>query len=239
MSALPKRASQTHDEKTKSISLEDSKYGYFKINYNSLNFGLLCFNAQMLAIGDLLIARPQGKVLATPYARAVMSMLPKTPYIPNDPIPHESINDLPVHYSTRQQIFHPVSESRHFTRRDAAKVFDSTLLPAEDRIPHPELYEMQKWKQEGMVPAERIARRRAINEEEIDRQQTAQKAREEKENTTIKRSLTPRWEFRFQDFNSEEVGKNERSAKGVGSRYGLPLQDRKKGQIKIPTKVEV
>ena len=81
----------------------------------------------------------QGQKLATPYASAVLTMLPQTKWDPKSKlVPHESINDRPVHPWTRQQIFYPTSESRQFTRVDAAKVFSPTLLPADDRIPHPE-----------------------------------------------------------------------------------------------------
>ena len=166
-------------------------------------------------------------------------MLPQTPYAPNDPVPHESINDLPVHYATKKQIFHPVAESRHFSRSDAAQVFERGLLPAEDRIPHPELYDLEKWRREGVVPAERISRQREKNEEDAKRREKLQRLKEEKERLTVKRIETPRWEFKFQDIDTEIVGKDERDHRGVGARYGMPHEDRKKGQIKIPKKVVV
>ena len=72
----------------------------------------------------------QGKPLALPYARAVLSMLPQTPYHRSKPVAHESINDLPVHTLTHPQIFYPSSESRPFNRRDAGRVFSGApLLP--------------------------------------------------------------------------------------------------------------
>ena len=82
-----------------------------------------------------------------PYSKAVLKMLPTTPHIDQSlpknkgrrPIVHEPINDLPVHPATRQQLFVPVAESRQFTRVDAGKAFDDKLLPADARIPHPEL----------------------------------------------------------------------------------------------------
>lgn len=176
--------------------------------------------------------------MAVPFANAVMAMLPQTPYIPNDPVPHETINDLPVHQATRRQIFHPVSESRHFTRRDAAKVFNESLLPAEDRIPHPELYEMEKWKAQGVVVGERIQRRREANEQEAKRKEEIRRILAEKEQLTTKKATTPRWEFRFQDISGEAVGADGRDRRGIGARYGIPAQDRKKGQVKIPTRVD-
>lgn len=109
----------------------------------------------------------KGKSLARPYAKAVLAMLPTTPYT-TPRTPHETINDLPVHPLTGPQIFHPTSESRAFNRVDAGRVFsaapalttsDSTdgkktelvgknsrykaveevLKPADERIPHPHL----------------------------------------------------------------------------------------------------
>ncbi len=165
-------------------------------------------------------------------------MLPKTPYLPNDPKPHEPINDLPVHRATELQIFHPVSESRHFTRRDAGKVFDRNLLPAEDRIPHPELVQLQKWRHEGIGPGERLAKQKEANALEQEKKSEAEKARIARVAREVKRAETGRSVFRFQDIKVESVGRDGRDRKGVGARYGVPHQDRKKGQIKIPTRVE-
>ena len=47
-----------------------------------------------------------------------------------------------------------------------------------------------------------------------------------------------RWDFRFQDVSAEKVGKDGRGREAVGLRYGFPHEDRKRGQVKIPTKVE-
>ncbi len=165
-------------------------------------------------------------------------MLPQTPYIPNDPVTHESINDLPVHRATERQMFHPVSESRHFTRRDAGNVFDRSLLPAEDRVPHPELIQLEKWKNEGVIKPERLERQRAANELETDKRRNADRIRAMKEAQEVTRAVTRRSVFRFQDIKVESVGADGRSKKGVGARYGVPHQDRKIGQIKIPTRVD-
>ena len=45
-----------------------------------------------------------------------------------------------------------------------------------------------------------------------------------------------RCEFRFWDVKVDAV-EGERDRRGVGSRYGVPSQDRKKGAVKIPTRV--
>jgi hypothetical protein len=90
-------------------------------------------------------------------------MLPTTPFVDTTkpenrgkrPITHEPINDLIVHPATRQQLFVPVSESRHFTRVDAGKAFDNDLLPADARIPHPELVQAEREISEGLSFEER------------------------------------------------------------------------------------
>ena len=68
-------------------------------------------------------------------------------------------------------------------------------------------------------------------------------AREEKERrwrereARVVKKVVPekgRWEFRFRDVKVEDG----RGRGGVGARYGIPAQDRKRGQVKIPTRVE-
>ena len=164
-------------------------------------------------------------------------MLPSTPYISNDPVVHESINDLPVHRATEIQIFHPVSESRHFTRRDAGKVFDRDLKPAEDRVPHTELIQLQKWKHEGKQLDERIQMQREKDAKEVQSKKVLEMKRKEKEAREIKKVGTERSEFRFTDTRVESAGPSGRAKDGVGARYGMPFEDRKKGQIKIPRRV--
>ncbi|KAI9729837.1 MAG: hypothetical protein M1834_006586 [Cirrosporium novae-zelandiae] len=179
----------------------------------------------------------EGRKLSTPYAKAVMSMLPITP-LTNPPTPHEPINDLPTHPWTRPQIFHPVPESTYFTRTDAAKVFNRNLLPAEKRIPHPELIEMQKEMDAGLSVNERMLNASRREDKELgDKQQREERERREREEHTLK-VQSPRWEFRFREVSVEDVGRDGRSHRGVGWRYGFPHQDRKGGQVKIPTRVE-
>lgn len=182
----------------------------------------------------------QGKQLAKPYNKAVLAMLPQTPYQPHisEPRPHEPINDLPVHPWTRQQIFVPTSESRAFTRADAAKIFNDNLLPADERIAHPELVQVEKWRNEGYDQQTRLKMIREREEEKAREKQEAERKKMELERRTQVVVPGRRWNFTFQDVSVELVGKNGRGRKGVGIRYGMPHEDRKKGQIKIPTKVE-
>ncbi|KAK3067895.1 hypothetical protein LTR53_014951 [Teratosphaeriaceae sp. CCFEE 6253] len=182
----------------------------------------------------------QGKPLAKPYSKAVLAMLPTTPFRPDTrtPVtPHEPINDLPVHPSTRTQIFYPASESRQFTRADAAKVFSPTLLPADQRIPLPMLVDLEKWKLEGLDRQQRTER-------QVQKDTEAREAAEEKERKKIEWEERTqrvvkgrRWDFMFEDVSAEKVGKDGRGREAVGYRYGYAHVDRKSGVVKIPTSV--
>jgi hypothetical protein len=187
----------------------------------------------------------QGKKLALPYSKAVLDMLPTTPFIdpslPENkgkrPITHEAINDLIVHPATRQQLFVPVAESRQFTRVDAGKAFDNNLLPADDRIPHPELVHAERELAAGLSFEERrrLAEARITAEQEKKRKEEEVRLAEVRAQKVVPKR---RWDFVFKDVSVEHAGKDGRGPKGVGWRYGFPHEDRKKGQVKIPTKVE-
>ncbi|KAL8725621.1 MAG: hypothetical protein Q9181_006342 [Wetmoreana brouardii] len=183
----------------------------------------------------------EGKPLAMPYARAINAMLPKTPYDPRTrkpAQPHESINDLPVHSATTRQLFHPVPESMHFNRTSAAKVFARDLLPADKRIPHPEMVELAKFASENRGRDDLLkTRQNELEQEEaaILNMRREQKAAHE---AAAKKVDTARWQFRFENIKVESVGRHGRGRAGVGARYGVPPQDRKKGQIKIPMRVD-
>lgn len=185
----------------------------------------------------------QKRPLATPYAKAVMAMLPKTLYLEDQPDlekqprSHESINDLPVHRSTGQQIFHPTSESRVFTRQDAAKVFHEQLLPADERVPHPELAILHKEKLQRVMPEERERRAALRQQAEDEKTRLAAEAKAKKE-ASIKRVDIGKWEYRFTNISVESAGKDGRGRNGTGWRYGAPHMDRKKGAVRIPTAVE-
>lgn len=169
-----------------------------------------------------------------------MSMLPKTPYDPTGkikPKPHESINDLPVHRATGTQIFHPTSESRHFTRADAAKVFSERLLPPDLRVPHPELAEMHKDYKAGLSVEEREERQKERDAIAERKRERAAKKQAKKE-AAVKKVDTGRVVFRFTEISVDEAGKDGRGFKGVGWRYGHPHMDRTRGAVKIPTSVE-
>lgn len=167
-----------------------------------------------------------------------MKMLPQTVLGGPDQKPHESINDVYVHSYTTQQLFVPVSESREFTRQDAAKAFGDHILPVDKKLRVPELIEFQKdlLKEVPLQEANQkflkatAASEARIAEAEAKRRQAAEDA--------ITRVKTDRFEFRFQEFNAENVGHDGRDRNAVGWRYGVPFHDRKRSQVKIPTKVE-
>lgn len=179
-----------------------------------------------------------GKTLAKPYNDAVLAMLPTTPLGSIAGTAHESINDLPVHSATRQQLFYPTSESRHFTREDAAKAFSSSLLPADKRIPHPQLVQLERWNAEDISRPERLKRFAEMEDKETAIAEEKKRKQEGWAERTQRTVQGRRWDFKFQDISAEAVGKDGRSSKGVGHRYGMPHTERKRGEVKIPTSVE-
>ncbi|KAK0390605.1 hypothetical protein NLU13_0109 [Sarocladium strictum] len=183
----------------------------------------------------------QGKRLATPYAKAVQKMLPKTVYVEGgENVPHEPINEIHVHKLTMQQLFVPVSESRQFTREDAAKAFHEKMLSADKRSQQPELIKMER---EVLQSNGAVSREARLDEwkEEMQKQEVkiaealAKKDAEEAKKTT--KVKTDRFEFRFKEISADDVGVDGKSRQGTGWRYGVPHEDRKRGQVKIPTSV--
>lgn len=182
----------------------------------------------------------QDKPLALDYRAKILAMLPHTPYNPNkqkNP-PHESINDLPIHPATLPQLFHPAAESAQFTRADAGRVFHRGLLPADQRIPHPDMVETAREERAGMKAGERARLRRERwekEEEEIKAKEEERRRKKEQRETIVQGK---RWDFRFEQVQSDRTGGLGRDTRGVGWRYGMPLEDRKRGHVKIPVAVE-
>lgn len=168
-------------------------------------------------------------------------MLPQTPFRPGTKIavtPHEPVNDLPVHPRTRQQLFYPASESRQFTREDAAKAFDNNLLPADKRIPVPWLVDREKWILQGLSREERQQKQRELDHAAYKERMEKERRRAAWEERSIRIVPGRRWDFKFQDISAEKVGKDGRGQHAVGLRYGMPHEDRKRGMVKIPTVVD-
>lgn len=179
----------------------------------------------------------EGKKLAKPYAKAIMGMLPQTPYDPKNPVTHEGINDLAVHKATTAQIFYPTSESRVFSRQDAARIFNPTLLPADERIPHPEMIEMAKDEIDGLSWQEMQERIKERDAEDQERRVLKRQQVRERQEKVLTRVESPRWEFRFKEISVDEIGRDGRGAHATGYRYGAPHMDRKRAQVKIPKRV--
>ncbi len=172
-------------------------------------------------------------------------MLPTTPHIdpslPENkgkrPVIHEPINDLNVHPATRQQLFVPVAESRRFTRVDAGMAFHNKLLPADDRIPHPELVQTARELESGLSLQERKSLAKSRHDADEQRNRNAE-TRRQKELQALRVVPQRRWDFVFKDISVEAAGRDGKGAHADGWRYGVPHQDRKRGIPKIPTKVE-
>ena len=97
---------------------------------------------------------------------------------------------------------------------------------------------MEKWKYEGMQRDERIQRMREQNEKGAQEKRDKEQQMREREKRDVTKIDSGRSVFRFQDIKVDErVGEDGRGRRGVGARYGFPHEDRKKGQIKIPTRV--
>jgi hypothetical protein len=118
------------------------------------------------------------------------------------------------------------------------------LRPADERIPHPHLIAFEKDRMTH--PNERREVMQRYNER-LEKEEEAEKERKrlakEKEEQSLTRIVSEdsRFEFRFRDVvvSRETVGPKGRGMKAPGRRYGVPSSERKKGQVKIPTRVEV
>ncbi|KAI5867713.1 eukaryotic mitochondrial regulator protein-domain-containing protein [Durotheca rogersii] len=180
----------------------------------------------------------KGKKLARPYAKAVLSMLPTHSFRQTQQNqPFEPINELHVHPYTMKQMFWPTSESRHFTRADAAQAFHNDLLPADERVPHPELIQMEKELLQGVSPYDAAQNFKEAVRESERKASEAQVKKIELEEQFTTRVHSGRFEFRFKQIDSSKVGPTGRARNAVGWRYGAPYYDRSRGQIKIPTSV--
>lgn len=137
---------------------------------------------------------------------------------------HETITDLAIHPATHTHLFLPVAESTVFNRKSAAKALG--LLPSHVRMPHAELVEVEHARANGISFNDQLLL-------EQEREKLANKRQKEREQARRKRDASlrtvesPRWRFRLKQVKAGEVG----------FRYGVPHEDRKRGQIKIPTRI--
>lgn len=118
------------------------------------------------------------------------------------------------------------------------------LLPADCRIPHPHLVTFERDRLEN--PGEHRERMQRY-EERLREVEEAEQERRRQAKEQLEKRITKvqpegsRFEFRFKDVvvSKETTGPDGRGTAAPGHRYGVPLEDRKKGHVKIPTKVEV
>lgn len=164
----------------------------------------------------------QNRPLCTEMQKCVHAMMPVTQYTPFPQ--HESITDLRIHPATNNQLFLAVPESLPFNRKDAAEALG--ILPADIRMPHSELIEVERMKQAGVEVQEMIKIETEREQREAE-EAKAKRERREKRLGAAKVVETERFRFRLKPAN----------AAAVGYRYGVPAEDRKRGINKIPTRV--
>ncbi|KAL4870328.1 hypothetical protein BDV12DRAFT_166146 [Aspergillus spectabilis] len=118
------------------------------------------------------------------------------------------------------------------------------LQPADVRIPHPQLVAFERDRQ--AKPNEPTETRKAydqrLEKEEAAAEERRRFAQERRErNMSRVQPESSRFEFRIKDVvvSKETAGADGRGARAPGRRYGVPSYDRKKGEVKIPTRVEV
>jgi hypothetical protein len=118
------------------------------------------------------------------------------------------------------------------------------LKPADARIPHPHLIAHEKDKLNPDLKGDARERDRRYYER-IAADEAARAQAKEKKAAMMEAKKTrvqsDRWEWVVSDVQATAVGtgKDGRGTKSVGERYGVPSQDRKRGQVKIPTRVLV
>ncbi|KAK6505667.1 hypothetical protein TWF481_007559 [Arthrobotrys musiformis] len=164
----------------------------------------------------------ENRPLCTEMQKRVHAMMRVTQYTPFPQ--HESITDLRIHSATNNQLFLAVPESMPFNRKDAADALG--ILPADVRMPHSELIEVERMKEAGVEVQEMIKVETEREQREAE-EAKAKRERREKRLGAGKVVETERFRFRLKPAN----------AAAVGHRYGVPAEDRKRGINKIPTRV--
>ncbi|KAF7717816.1 Uncharacterized protein PECH_008460 [Penicillium ucsense] len=117
------------------------------------------------------------------------------------------------------------------------------LQPADVRIPHPQLVQLERdrkaFPNERRTVTERHNERLKKQEEAEQKRREVAQARREKSVQHVEPE-GGRFNYRIQDakFTKETVGVDGRAPWAPGRRYGIPADDRKRGIVKIPTRVE-
>ncbi|KAF7593237.1 hypothetical protein BBP40_011778 [Aspergillus hancockii] len=118
------------------------------------------------------------------------------------------------------------------------------LQPADARIPHPHLVAHERHRAANPnEPRETwTAYAKRLEKEEAAEKERKRIAKERREQQLTRiQPESSRFEFRFKDVvvSKETTGSDGRGSRAPGHRYGVPSYERKKGQVKIPTRVEV
>ncbi|EPS34659.1 hypothetical protein POX_a00369 [Penicillium oxalicum] len=117
------------------------------------------------------------------------------------------------------------------------------LQPADVRIPHPQLVQLEMdrkaYPNERRTVTQRHSERLQKQEEAERKRREVAQARREKSVQHVEPE-NGRFNYRIQDakFTKETVGADGRAPWAPGRRYGIPADDRKRGMVKIPTRVE-
>lgn len=136
------------------------------------------------------------------------------------------------------------TKKHHIERVGKGSDETQVLQPADVRIPHPYLVSHER--DRLARPDERNANirrfaQRLVAEDDADakRRETAQRRLAESTDRVV--PADSRFEFRVSDVvvSKETAGKDGRGHKAPGRRYGVPSDERKRGQVKIPTSVKV
>ncbi|EED17595.1 conserved hypothetical protein [Talaromyces stipitatus ATCC 10500] len=137
-----------------------------------------------------------------------------------------------------------VPQPRRYEKVGKGDEEQQVLLPADARIPHPQLIALERDKishsMERREYLERYQERLKQSDELEKERKRIAKEKAEKQLTRLQPDNS-RFEFRFKDVvvSKETTGPDGRGHVAPGRRYGVPTYDRKKGQVKIPQKVEV
>jgi len=84
---------------------------------------------------------------------------------------------------------------------------------------------------------ERAKREEEREKAELDRRERKKERSRQMEEESLTRVEGRRWEFRFKEVSVDDIGVDGRGERATGYRYGAPLLDRKRAQIKIPRRV--
>ncbi|KAJ5775381.1 uncharacterized protein N7511_000392 [Penicillium nucicola] len=117
------------------------------------------------------------------------------------------------------------------------------LQPADARIPHPHMIGLERDRLEFPNERQTVQRRHSerLSRQESLEQEARQRVQERRE--ASQKTVSPadsRFDYRIQDtkFTKATTGANGRAPWAVGRRYGVPHEDRTRGAVKIPTRVD-